>query len=119
MIHGVPIPHEGDPFVRIIKKSKKDIRSRAALIKMLMHDKNDILKKRKGEKQESSFEDERETLPYFGESEGRLDIVMEEKKSEEQQSTKTPEAIARRIIELMEKFEELRANELKEISNKT
>ena len=117
MIHGVPIPHEGDPFVRILKKSKKDIRSRTALIKMLMHDKLDILHKKIGIKEESSDSFQRETLPVFGRKQNdTIDIVVEEKKADELVIAKTPEAIARRIIELMEKFEEMRINELKQIS---
>ena len=43
MLHGAPIPHDGDPFIRIIKKTKKDVRSRKALVKMLRHEKLEIL----------------------------------------------------------------------------
>lgn len=50
MIHGAPIPHDGDPFVRIIKKSKKAVRSRKALIRMLRHEKIEILIERKRRK---------------------------------------------------------------------
>ena len=53
MLHGAPIPHDGDPFIRIIKKTKKDVKSREALVKMLRHEKLDILNARNKVKMDS------------------------------------------------------------------
>uniref|UniRef100_A0A7S3NE95 Polycystin cation channel PKD1/PKD2 domain-containing protein n=1 Tax=Euplotes harpa TaxID=151035 RepID=A0A7S3NE95_9SPIT len=66
MLHGMPLPHEGDPFVRLLKRKSKDIRSRVALIKMLRYDKLDIIQKEHRAKHADHSVDTSNDLPHFG-----------------------------------------------------
>lgn len=123
LIHGVPIPHDGDPFIRLQKKTKKDIKSRKALIKMLRHEKKEILLNRKL----------RNTSMDVGESTKELDLTSQNDTdkdrsihdpttpglpnvSQELQETpaNTPEAVARKILELMVKFDKMKSQEINE-----
>jgi len=116
LMHGAPIPHDGDPFIRIIKKTKKDYRSRKALIKMLRHEKVEIIYERQQRKLSKSQQrvTRLDDLEEDNHEESK-DILMSglvENEFQTQENIKTPEAIARKINELMMRFNDLKQEEL-------
>lgn len=128
MIHGAPVPHEGDPFIRMIKKTKKDVKSRKALIKMLRHEKLEILMERKKERlalqqkrsQEVDAEAERifeDFGPMSKEDPSKFELIEVKRSESKEPPTNTPEAICRRISELMKKLEAMREEEIAKVRN--
>lgn len=67
MFNGAPIPHDGDPFIRLQKKTKRDIKSRTALIRMLKHEKAEVAYQ-KHMQRFNQFDDYSCGSGYFGQS---------------------------------------------------
>uniref|UniRef100_A0A7S3P0P5 Polycystin cation channel PKD1/PKD2 domain-containing protein n=1 Tax=Euplotes crassus TaxID=5936 RepID=A0A7S3P0P5_EUPCR len=117
MLNGAPLPHDGDPFIRIIKKSKKDIKSRKALVQMLRHEKIEILNARQALKLYQMGENERSSSQQVRRSQDRdisIELKEEERKDEESPFVKmssnpndnmTPEQIAMQIQDLVTRFQ--------------
>jgi hypothetical protein len=128
MLLGAPLPHDGDPFIRMIKKTKKDVKSRRALIKMLRHEKLEILIDRRNQKlyhahqspQDLDTEADRifeDFGPMSREDPAKFEIVEVKKVEAPEPPANTPEAIARRISELMKKLEEMKEKEVLRMRN--
>mmetsp|Transcript_4093 Transcript_4093/g.3426 ORF Transcript_4093/g.3426 Transcript_4093/m.3426 type:complete len:226 (-) Transcript_4093:87-764(-) len=129
MMNGAPLPHDGDPFIRIIKKSKKDLKSRKALVKMLRHEKVQILNARHKirfpiEKTITrSWSSDLNNLPDQNKNEKQKcnNCNQDMDKSEEMNANisenpelrlYTPESIGRNIKKLLEKLKFLNTEEI-------
>ena len=112
-LYGVPLPSEGDPFVRLIKKSSKDVKSRIALLKLLKYEKHGVPRDDKSIRAtETEKEETFELAAHFGfksnepSNQSLKDNVINET---------TPEGIANHIIQLLEDFKTIKQNEINKV----
>ena len=111
-LYGVPLPSKGDPFVRLLKKSSKDVKSRISLIKMLRYEKYGIPQTEKSIRATTSEEGTFELAAHFG---LKAEEISEKSIKDKQINESTPEGITNYIKFLLEEFEEARQNEIRKI----
>jgi len=119
MINGAPIPHDGDPFIRLQKRSKKDIKSRIALVKMLKHEKAEVEYQKRMQRisQDISNKNKNGAKVHIEYSEESKDLfpIKEMLESEVAKKASTPEGIVRQITELVILLDNMRTQEMQRI----